>query len=157
MIMGTMPMTTTATIAPPNGFETFSEAVMTDNEFHQDEPTVPLGVTTLELLKNVSRTGKYVCCGIQINEMLSEATFRGFWDRMRFRTGIKELSAHDLRRGALTRAAIMGLSAFAIRDLAGHRSLAMANRYVQRAGNALRPSRMKSRNEWPRHSIQNKR
>ena len=71
--------------------------------------------------------------------MLSEATFRGFWDRMRTSTGIKGLSAHDLRRGALTRAAIMGLSAFAIRDLAGHRSLAMANRYVQRAGNALRP------------------
>src|SRR5450631_70732 len=48
-------------------------------------------------------------------------------------------SAHDLRRGALTRAAIMGLTAFAISGLAGHRSLAMANRYVQRAGNALRP------------------
>jgi integrase len=93
----------------------------------------------VELLKNVSRTGKFVCCGFKANEMLSEATFRGFWDRMRSSTGIKGLSAHDLRRGALTRAAIMGLTAFAIRDLAGHRSLAMANRYVQRAGNALRP------------------
>jgi integrase len=101
--------------------------------------TVPLGITTVDLLKNVSRTGKYVCCGFTANEMLSEATFRGFWDRMRAATGIEGLSAHDLRRGALTRAAIMGLSAFAIRDLAGHRSLAMANRYVQRAGNALRP------------------
>jgi integrase len=101
--------------------------------------TVPLGITTVELLKNASRAGKYVCCGFTANEMLSEATFRGFWDRMRSSTGIKGLSAHDLRRGALTRAAIMGLSAFAIRDLAGHRSLAMANRYVQRAGNALRP------------------
>jgi integrase len=80
-----------------------------------------------------------VCCGFDVSEILSEATFRGFWDRMRSSTGIKGLSAHDLRRGALTRAAIMGLSAFAIRDLAGHRSLAMANRYVQRAGIALRP------------------
>ena len=42
--------------------------------------------------------------------MLSEATFRGFWDRMRTSTGIKGLSAHDLRRGALTRAAIMELA-----------------------------------------------
>jgi len=86
-----------------------------------------------------ARAGKYLCCGFTANEMLSEATFRGFWDRMRSSTGIKGLSAHDLRRGALTPAAIMGLSAFAIRDFAGHRSLAKANRYVQRAGNALRP------------------
>jgi hypothetical protein len=54
MNLGAMPMTTTATIAPPNGFETFSEAVMTDNEFHQDEPTVehqPVqpGLTVLDL------------------------------------------------------------------------------------------------------------
>jgi hypothetical protein len=47
---------------------------------------------------------------------------------MRFATGAKGLSAHDLRKGALTRAAIMELTAFATRDLAGHRSLAMANR-----------------------------
>jgi integrase len=80
-----------------------------------------------------------VCAGINSKTRLTEGAFRGFWDRMRVATGIRDLSAHDLRRGALTRAAAMGLSAFAIRDLAGHLTLAMANRYVQRAGNALRP------------------
>jgi integrase len=47
--------------------------------------TVPLGITTVELLKNASRSGKFVCCGFEANEMPSEATFRGFWDRMRSR------------------------------------------------------------------------
>ena len=101
--------------------------------------TVPLGTATIEVLKLSLQEGPYVCHGTNAHEPLSEATFRGFWDRMRLATGILDLSAHDLRRGALTRAAIMGLTAFAIRDLAGHRTLAMANRYVQRAGNALRP------------------
>ncbi len=101
--------------------------------------TVPLGTATIGLLKESSRAGPYVCPALSAQEPLTEATFRAFWDRMRASTGIRGLSAHDLRRGALTRAAIMGLSAFAIRDLAGHQTLAMANRYVQRAGNALRP------------------
>ncbi len=101
--------------------------------------TVHLGATTVNLLKKTRSVGTYVCHGIEIDKPLRESAFRGFWNRMRQSTTMTDLTPHDLRRGALTRAATLGLNAFAIRDLAGHRTLAMANRYVQRAGNALRP------------------
>jgi integrase len=101
--------------------------------------TVLLGSATVQLLVQGTPKGTYVCQGASPDEPLKESTFRGFWGRMMRATGIHDLTPHDLRRGALTRAAILGLSAFAIRDLAGHRTLAMANRYVQRAGTALRP------------------
>ena len=47
------------------------------------------------------------------------------------RAGLKNLRLHDLRRSYLTMLAASGFSAFAIRDAAGHKTLDMANRYVQ--------------------------
>ena len=40
---------------------------------------------------------------------------------------------HDLRHTAGTFAALAGANAFAVRDLLGHRTLAMTSRYVERA------------------------
>jgi integrase len=42
------------------------------------------------------------------------------------------LRVHDLRHGLATQAARDGASALVIRDLLGHKTLAMANRYVAR-------------------------
>ena len=50
--------------------------------------------------------------------------------------GLENVRLHDLRRSMLTQLAGAGASAFQIRDQAGHKSLAMANRYVQ-AGQAM--------------------
>ena len=50
------------------------------------------------------------------------------------RADVNGARLHDLRRSYLTLLAGAGFSAFAIRDAAGHASLAMANRYVQASG-----------------------
>ena len=51
--------------------------------------------------------------------------------------GVADVRLHDLRRSVATTAASSGLSVFLLRDLLGHKSVAMANRYARRAGSAL--------------------
>ena len=53
------------------------------------------------------------------------------------RAGLADVRLHDLRRSVATNLAASGLGAFAIRDMLGHSSTAMANRYVRLAGDAL--------------------
>ena len=51
--------------------------------------------------------------------------------------GITDCTPHDLRRTFATNAAEAGLSAFLLRDLMGHKTVAMADRYARRSGTAL--------------------
>jgi integrase len=60
------------------------------------------------------------------------------WDRLRERAGISDARMHDLRHTAGTFAALAGANAFAVRDLLGHRTLAMTGRYVERAADMVR-------------------
>ena len=55
--------------------------------------------------------------------------------------GLQDVRLHDLRRTLITTAAASGESVFVIRDLLGHTTLAMAARYVQEAGLAVREAR----------------
>ena len=50
---------------------------------------------------------------------------------------IADCTVHDLRRTFATNAASAGLSVLVLRDLLGHKTLAMANRYARRSGSAL--------------------
>ena len=63
-------------------------------------------------------------------------TVRGVFARAAKRAALKDARIHDLRRTALTTAAMAGFSPFMVRELAGHKTLAMANRYVQLAGSS---------------------
>ena len=51
--------------------------------------------------------------------------------------GLGDVRLHDLRRTVATNLAASGLGAFSIRDVLGHSSLVMSNRYVRRSGDAL--------------------
>jgi integrase len=51
---------------------------------------------------------------------------------------LKNARLHDLRHTVGTYAAVTGANAFAIRDLLGHKTLAMTGRYVERAGEIVR-------------------
>ena len=51
--------------------------------------------------------------------------------------GVDDARLHDFRRTVATDAGAAGESAFAVRDLLGHSTLAMANRYVQASAPAL--------------------
>ncbi len=50
---------------------------------------------------------------------------------------IADCTVHDLRRTFASNAANAGLSVLVLRDLLGHKTLAMANRYARRSGTAL--------------------
>ena len=51
--------------------------------------------------------------------------------------GIENCTLHDIRRTVATEAAGSGISLLLLRDLLGHKTVAMANRYARRAGSAL--------------------
>ena len=51
--------------------------------------------------------------------------------------GLADARPHDLRRSFLTMLAGAGANAFQLRDVAGHASLAMADRYVRESGVAV--------------------
>ena len=64
-------------------------------------------------------------------------TLRRHFQRACKAAEIDDCQVHDLRRTFATRAAEAGLSVLVLRDLLGHTTLAMANRYARRSGTAL--------------------
>ena len=50
------------------------------------------------------------------------------------RAGLTDVRLHDLRRTVMTNAAAAGFNAFVVRDLLGHKTTAMAERYVKTLG-----------------------
>ena len=51
--------------------------------------------------------------------------------------GIPDVRLHDLRRTVMTNAAASGIGVHVLRDLLGHKTTAMADRYIRRTGGAL--------------------
>ena len=55
--------------------------------------------------------------------------------------GLDDVRLHDLRRGYMTAAAAAGVGTHVLRDLLGHKTTAMADRYVRAVGNPVRDAR----------------
>lgn len=55
--------------------------------------------------------------------------------------GLADVRLHDLRRTVMTCAAAAGVGAHILRDLLGHKSTVMADRYVRAVGNPVRDAR----------------
>ena len=55
--------------------------------------------------------------------------------------GLADVRLHDLRRTVMTAAAASGIGVYAMRDLLGHKTAAMADRYVRAVGNPVREAR----------------
>ena len=64
-------------------------------------------------------------------------TVRGVFARAVESAGLTDIRLHDLRRTIATNAAAAGVGVHTLRDLLGHSTLAMSNRYVRRTGGAL--------------------
>jgi integrase len=102
--------------------------------------TVHLGagaVAILDAIPESERVG-YVVHGADADKALAPSTVQHAWARLRERAGIVDGRFHDLRHTAGTFAALTGANAFAVRDLLGHRTLAMTGRYVERAADLVR-------------------
>jgi integrase len=96
---------------------------------------VPLCGAAIALLEGLPRTGPYVVGG---NAPMNGWTLDNQWSRIRKSAGITNGRIHDLRHSLGTYAGAAGLNAFAVRDLLGHKTLAMTHRYVSAYTNPLR-------------------
>jgi integrase len=99
--------------------------------------TVMLGAPALALLASLGRTtgrafvrpsGKPVTVN-----MVEHA-----WSDIRAKASIPDLRIHDLRHTTGTLAGAAGLNAFVVRDLLGHKTMAMTGRYVSKHVDPLR-------------------
>ena len=57
------------------------------------------------------------------------------------RAGLANVRLHDLRRSVMTAAAGAGVGTHVLRDLLGHKTTAMADRYIRAVGNPVRDAR----------------
>jgi len=101
---------------------------------------VPIGGVTLALLAaRPRREGDgehFVFSGGA--EPLSHSRLSKAWDRVRQAAGCSDLRLHDLRHGVGTATALAGANAFQVRAKLGHKTMAMAARYVNKLENHAR-------------------
>jgi integrase len=100
--------------------------------------TVHLGAAAVAILDVTEERDGPVIRGLDPAKPLSINSAEKAWQRLRERAGIPDGRLHDLRHTAGTFAALAGGSAFVVRDLLGHRTLAMTGRYVERAADMVR-------------------
>ena len=99
--------------------------------------SVPLGAPAMAFLAGLDRAGDYVAQGFE-GRPLSTNYVEKAWRRLREKAGVFDARLHDFRHTTGTYAAQAGLNAFMVRDLLGHKTLAMTGRYVERATDPLR-------------------
>jgi integrase len=100
--------------------------------------TVHLGAASVATLDAIEERDGYVIRGFDPSKPLPVSTAEKAWQRLREHAGIPDGRLHDLRHTVGTFAALAGANAFAVRDLLGHRTLAMTGRYVERAADMVR-------------------
>ena len=68
-------------------------------------------------------------------------TIRNAFVRIVRAAGLENVRLHDLRRTVMTNAAVAGIGTHVLRDLLGHKTTAMADRYIRRLGEPVRDAR----------------
>jgi integrase len=99
---------------------------------------VPLGAPAVALLSARSQEGAWVICGPDGENPLSYWSLDAIWRHVRVAAKLDGVRLHDLRHTTGTYAGQAGLNAFLVRDLLGHKTLAMTGRYVQPDADPLR-------------------
>lgn len=91
-----------------------------------------LSDVVLEILLTVPRTANvpWVLANKTQTGPLDKSNMERAWRRIRSNCGIEDVRLHDLRHMFGTVAGASGANAFQVRDLLGHKSLAMTGRYV---------------------------
>jgi integrase len=100
--------------------------------------TVHLGAAAIAILDAVEDKSGHVVHGFDPAVPLPASTVQHAWARLRERAGLPDGRLHDLRHSVGTFAALAGANAFVVRDLLGHKTLAMTGRYVERAADMVR-------------------
>ena len=102
---------------------------------HHDLPAAAIAV-----LNNLRRINAW-CFTVGRDAPVTYRTVRKHFARAAKRAGLEDVRLHDLRRTVMTRAAAAGVGTHILRDLLGHRTATMADRYVRAVGNPVRDAR----------------
>ena len=94
-----------------------------------------LSTAALEALSTLPRVNEHVFTTGRTH--ITYKTGHGAFGRAAKRAGLSDVRLHDLRRTLMTRAAAAGMGAHVLRDLLGHKTAAMADRYIRRTGGAV--------------------
>ena len=99
-----------------------------------------LATPALELLADMPRIGEWAFTSAR-NRPVTYAYVRRVFAEAVKDAGLEDVRLHDLRRTVMTNAAAAGVGTHVLRDLLGHRSTAMADRYIRAVGNPVRDAR----------------
>jgi integrase len=100
-----------------------------------------LPTAALELLAEAPRFGECVIAGRDPDTPLDYGSIRRHFGIACKAAGIRGARIHDLRRTVMTDAAALGVNAHLLRDMLGHKTTAMADRYIRQAGAPLKELR----------------
>ena len=92
----------------------------------------PLSTAALSLLADLPVKGEHVFCNAALLPV-SYWVVRQAFVKAVAEAGLSDVRLHDLRRTFMTRAAESGIAAHTLRDLLGHKTASMADRYIRRA------------------------
>ncbi len=96
-----------------------------------------LPAAAVNLLADTKQLSAWVIPGRDIDKPLDLRWIRRVFERTCRAAGIEGARLHDLRRTVMTQAASMGVGAHLLRDMLGHKTTAMADRYIRNAGQPL--------------------
>ena len=99
-----------------------------------------LPVPALELLGQLPRINEWAFTSGRAAP-LTYRTVQQHFAHIARTAGLEDVRLHDLRRTVMTAAAAAGVGTYVLRDLLGHRTTAMADRYVRAVGHPVREAR----------------
>lgn len=99
---------------------------------------VPLNSQAVAFLANVNQRGEYVCQFEADRETMTRFDYHAFWRRMANAVGLSDTRPHDCRHTVATMGAMAGGTAFTLRDLLGHKTVAVTSGYVARTVDPIR-------------------
>ena len=94
----------------------------------------------LALLAEIPRSGQWTFTNTGKSATIYRTVRRHFMEIVT-EAGIEDVRLHDLRRTVMTQAAAAGVGSHVLRDLLGHKTTAMADRYIRAVGEPVREAR----------------
>jgi Phage integrase family len=99
--------------------------------------TVPLNSQAVAFLANTGKRDMYVC-GLDGDRVMTRFDYHTFWRRLMKGTALTNARPHDCRHTVATLGAMAGGTAFTLRDLLGHKTVAVTSGYVARTVDPIR-------------------
>jgi integrase len=100
--------------------------------------SVALNSQAVAFLASAGRHGPYVCGPGAASEPVTKGSYHAFWRRLLEGTGLRDARPHDFRHTVATLGAMAGGTAFTLRDLLGHKTVAITSGYVARTVDPIR-------------------